>query len=188
MANKLNLVIRRSDAKSFAVRSTNGYSEAEYLLQPDLTNVVNVEQKFWKVDGDSVVEMSQTEKDAVLAQELADLKIERLHEIDVNTSELIGEGFQYDGHNFSLSQEAQLNWNSIFTLMLEGTIPPEADYEISTKDPDNDSYILTPLMRQGFFGLAFTSVSNIIKAGRVIRQQIKHANTIEEVNSIVDNR
>lgn len=37
----------------------------EWIINPDLSTVAGVEQQYWKVDGDSVVEMTQAEKNAV---------------------------------------------------------------------------------------------------------------------------
>lgn len=38
---------------------------ANYIEDPDLTAVEGVEQKYWKIEGDDVLEMTQAEKDAV---------------------------------------------------------------------------------------------------------------------------
>jgi hypothetical protein len=40
------------------------------IVEPDLSLVEGVPMKFWKQDGDEVLEMTQAEKDAVLAAEL----------------------------------------------------------------------------------------------------------------------
>jgi hypothetical protein len=45
------------------------YPIEDWLKNPDLSGVVGVEQKFWKVVGDTVVEMSQAEKDVIIAVE-----------------------------------------------------------------------------------------------------------------------
>lgn len=44
---------------------TPDYPSGTWLIDPNLTGVSGVDQKYWKVSGDSVVEMSQGEKDAV---------------------------------------------------------------------------------------------------------------------------
>lgn len=55
------------------VRSVNSpdYPEEDWIKNPDLSGVAGVEQKFWKVVGDTVVEMSQAEKDVIIAAEEA---------------------------------------------------------------------------------------------------------------------
>src|SRR3990167_4959136 len=40
------------------------------IINPDITKVQNVPLKFWKRIGDNIVEMTQTEKDAITAAEL----------------------------------------------------------------------------------------------------------------------
>ena len=44
---------------------TPDFDPADWLINPDLSGVSGVPEKYWKVSGDSVVEMSQAEKDAV---------------------------------------------------------------------------------------------------------------------------
>lgn len=41
------------------------YPEVDWLHDPDVSALASVERKYWKVVGDTVVEMSQAEKDAV---------------------------------------------------------------------------------------------------------------------------
>lgn len=42
----------------------------DVLINPDISAVKNVPVKFWKRSGDSIVEMSKAEKDAITAAEL----------------------------------------------------------------------------------------------------------------------
>lgn len=51
--------------------NTPDYSDVIWLHNPDLSGVSEVAQKYWKVVDDTVVEMDQTEKDAVDAAEAA---------------------------------------------------------------------------------------------------------------------
>ena len=45
--------------------NTPEFSTSDWLINPDLSGVDGVPQKYWKVVGDTVVEMDQAEKDAV---------------------------------------------------------------------------------------------------------------------------
>lgn len=51
--------------------NTPDYPESSWIVNPDLSWLENVPQKYWKVVGDSVVEMSAAEKTAVDAALLA---------------------------------------------------------------------------------------------------------------------
>ena len=47
---------------------------ANYIENPDLSNVVGVPNQYWVITGDVITEMSQGEKDAVDAQILSDAR------------------------------------------------------------------------------------------------------------------
>jgi len=45
--------------------NTPDYSVLDWVVNPDLSALENVPQKYWKVSGDSVIEMTAQEKSAV---------------------------------------------------------------------------------------------------------------------------
>lgn len=47
------------------IQSSNKPSEEFYLVNPDLSGVSGVDQKYWKVSGSNVTEMSSGEKDII---------------------------------------------------------------------------------------------------------------------------
>lgn len=51
--------------------NTPDYDNGTNLINPDLSNVKDVAKKFWKIDKNQVIEMSQAEKDTILAAEVA---------------------------------------------------------------------------------------------------------------------
>lgn len=51
---------------------TPDYNPADWLIDPDLSQVVGAPRKYWKVVGNSVVLMDQQERDAVDAREAAE--------------------------------------------------------------------------------------------------------------------
>jgi len=61
MANVLN----RTSKQYVASANTPEYPVAEWIINPDLSGVVGVPTKYWSISGDTVMEMSQAEKDAV---------------------------------------------------------------------------------------------------------------------------
>jgi hypothetical protein len=64
-------VVNRTTAKVIYSVNTPDYPPAEWLINPDLSALSNVPQKYWKVASDSVVEMTAQEKSAVDAALLA---------------------------------------------------------------------------------------------------------------------
>ena len=48
--------------------NTPDYPTVDWLINPDISAVVNVPHRYWKLVGNTVVEMTQAEKDAVEAQ------------------------------------------------------------------------------------------------------------------------
>lgn len=60
-------VINRITKQYFMSVNTPDYPESDWIINPDLSAVANVPAKYWKIDGDSVVEMTTTEKSQVEA-------------------------------------------------------------------------------------------------------------------------
>lgn len=58
-------VINRTTKAYLRSVNTPDYPTADWIVNPDLSSLVEVPQKYWKVVGDTVVEMDQSEKDAV---------------------------------------------------------------------------------------------------------------------------
>lgn len=69
--------IHRTTLQQVSSVNTPDYDPGDWIINPDLSAVSGVLKKYWKIVGDTVVEMNQTEKDAVDAQELADAKTAR---------------------------------------------------------------------------------------------------------------
>lgn len=70
-------VIHRTTLEQRFSIHTPDYDPGTWIINPDLSGVSGVPKKYWKIDGDNVVEMTQPEKDAVDAAELADAKVAR---------------------------------------------------------------------------------------------------------------
>jgi hypothetical protein len=61
MANVLN----KTSLQYLESVNTPDYPPADWMINPDLSAVAGVRQRYWKIVSGSVVEMSQAEKDAV---------------------------------------------------------------------------------------------------------------------------
>lgn len=49
------------------IKSTNtpDYSEVDWIINPDVSQVINIPRKYWKLDGETPVEMTEEEKNQV---------------------------------------------------------------------------------------------------------------------------
>lgn len=63
-------VLHRTSGQYFESVNTPEYDELDWLINPDLSQVAGVQSKYWKVVGDTVVEMSEAEKQVVDASTL----------------------------------------------------------------------------------------------------------------------
>jgi hypothetical protein len=113
-------------------------------------------------------------------------KIEKVHAIDARTDELISLGFTYAGKQFSLALTAQskmtgthqvkdnpalvypINWNTI----------DDADVYAITDAADLDAFYLT--------GLGTIRAS--LDSGTALKDSVRAAITVAEVDAVVDNR
>lgn len=64
-------VLNRTTLQYLQSVNTPDYPIGDWVINPDLSGVVGVPQKYWKLTGDVVSEMTQPEKDAVDAAEAA---------------------------------------------------------------------------------------------------------------------
>jgi len=63
-------VVNRATAQPIYSVSTPDYSVDDYIINPDLSLLANIDKKYWKVSGDLVLEMSAQEKSAVDSAEI----------------------------------------------------------------------------------------------------------------------
>ncbi len=79
----MNLIINKLNMNLFYAYDISSYSGSEWLINPDLLNVSNIDKRYWKIENDTVVEMTQEEKiiaDSQWLQIQKDKKIEILWE------------------------------------------------------------------------------------------------------------
>ena len=97
------------------------------------------------------------------------LERERVIEnIDGETQAAIQAGFNYDGQRFSLSQNAQLNWQRLL-LLHQNKLFGESQ-RISTKD--NQTYVLKAANLQAFIRAGQSAIETALEAGRSRKQAL----------------
>lgn len=114
--------------------------------------------------------------------DLPTLKSYRFGEIDYKTEILIGIGFVFDGETFSLSPNAQRNWDSIKTSKADYTFP------LNVSTIDNNVYSLTNPNVQAFWVAARDALKNHLDSGRILKKAIFDAIDIPAVDAVIDNR
>lgn len=100
-----------------------------------------------------------------------DIRKKIINEIDSYTKKLIENGFQFDGRNFSLSQNAQINWIALNANYLRtkidkdksGILWPDTGFPIPTSD--DGVYYLLLSKADDFFNICFPLMVGIIKSG-----------------------
>lgn len=112
---------------------------------------------------------------------LDELKQYRYIEIDNKTSDLIAQGFTFDGHVFSMSTNAQINWSNFPNL-------PDVLFPLPVMDINEDVYSLALANKLNFYLAALNYKNAQLQSGSVLKAQIKAAVDKPAVDAIIDNR
>ena len=155
----MGTVVNKTTLEIFYSINTPEYPTVDWLINPDLSALSSVPNKYWKISGSTVVEMTQAEKDQVDLDNLPDYKQNRYNEIDLKTQSLIAAGFTYDSQTFSSSANAQSNWNTMHSEEAEFTWP----LEISTLD--SNTYSLTQANIHAFWTACKDSINGHLDSG-----------------------
>jgi hypothetical protein len=116
------------------------------------------------------------------AVSLSDLKANKILEIDARTYEIIGEGFTFDSHQFSLSPQSQTAWLGLISLQSLFTWPMEIT------DNANGAYSLSQANVTAFVGTGIGVMNAAISSGRALKIQCNAATTQGELDAVVDTR
>lgn len=117
-----------------------------------------------------------------VAVTLDDNKTAKKKLIDARTQAIIRSGFYFDGHHFSLSPNAQLNW--IGMVVMQGGLP----WPLELTTDDDSAYNLEFASLPAFVGSGMTIVNMQLMAGRALKEACNNASTQEELDAVVDTR
>lgn len=112
-------------------------------------------------------------------------KTSLFQKIDNRTQELINNGFDFDGRNFSLSSNAQQNWTALATLNNSGMLT----FPLAVTTANDDEYEFdnqTEFLQ--FIGTAFSTVNGHIASGRALKVAVRDAQNQTQLDAIIDNR
>jgi hypothetical protein len=124
------------------------------------------------------------------APDLDQLKEARYVEIDERTQALIAEGFDYNGHRFSLSANAQQYWNGLGGLVANGLLQP-SDFPLYVNglhDADEPYGISDATDAVMIFATGAATVKARLGSGTTLKNAIRDAATVGEVNAVHDER
>ena len=137
-----------------------------------------------KVIGDTLIDESglDTIVQTHTPISLDEKKVQKCDAIDARTDAIIGEGFLFDGKQFSLSTEAQTNWLGMLVLQSVLTWP----FGITSQD--EHTYLLTQENLPLFVGTGMLVIKNAVDSGRALKSAAVDATTPEELDAVVDTR
>jgi hypothetical protein len=73
--------------------NTPDFPTSDWIINPDLSAIAGVPMEYWKVVGDSVVEMNQSEKDAVDAVIIDQEKADKITQYSVIATHIVESNF-----------------------------------------------------------------------------------------------
>lgn len=138
MANVLN----RLTKEYLTSVNTGIYPTANWIINPNLSSVVNVPVKYWKITGDIVSEMNQSEKDVVDTALVPDAKIVRKEGLKLEGDGLIeGQGYSNyikDSLSIMYSESVRIRPNKAAYLKPWIDWINEVDTEVKNKQSSVD--------------------------------------------------
>lgn len=109
-------------------------------------------------------------------------KADKVLDIDTRTREIIAGGFAFDGHQFSLSTQAQTNWLGLISLQSLFSWPVTVTTNADT------GYSLAQASLSAFVGTACATIGAAIGAGRALKIAANAAADKTELDAVVDAR
>lgn len=163
------------------------YLSANYDFKNLVTGVNHIGLEF-------NTEPNQTEETAIVnyynaiteSDWLDSYKGQKLQEINNNTDELIKAGYTYSGHTFSLSEKAQTNILALYSTKDDLVLPYPLVF--NTIDDLNSFEAIDATTIANMYYSALATVKGHIDSGTVLKDQIRNAATVAEVDAIQDNR
>ena len=154
-----------------------------WLVDPDLSAVQGVDEKYWKVVNDGVVAMDASEQGAINARELERAKEKKISAIRLKTTRMVEAGFQHGGKTIILNESDLLQLVILANADQSSFKPivwPTKDGSFVEIDTMGE---FTTFFRKAS-GLAFTMYGD----ARALEESVRSAADIAAVNAIQDNR
>jgi len=159
-----DVVINRTTYEAFAVPSLDIYPVEEWVHNPDLSGVNDVDKIYWKVIDDTVVEMTQEEKDIIDAS--IDIPIEYIIEEDSDADK------DFRSINYKTELKTGVSYNPVFTFHTSGAMSgliEKTDYYKNFVDMDNPGTLVIRVEEV----YTLEDAPQLYNSGRAILSRIK---------------
>jgi len=124
----------------------------------------------------------------VLVENLDAYKESRYKQIDDKTAKLISNGFSYDDKQFSMSMQAQMNWNRLRVSILTGVLTA-LDFPQNVATIDDKVYTINTITEASDFFAAYANrLEQRLRSGRMLKTSIRQSTTKAEIDAITDDR
>ncbi len=176
-------VINRTTYEYLESVNSPDYPTGDWLHNPDVSALSAVPREYWIVDGEAVREMTTGEKDS---NHLAAHKAEKCLAIDARTDALIAAGFVYSSKTFSLSDAAQNRLMGIHQVRDDAA----TTYPIrwNTLDDGDVLELADSAAVHSFYLQALGTYRAHVDGGTALKDQVRAAATIAEVDAVTDSR
>jgi hypothetical protein len=168
----------------FASVNTPDFPVAQYIRNPDLSALASVERIYWKIVGDTVVEMDAGEKTSVDAAILPDLKRQKAAVFDAHTMQILEEGVEYpasSGDYYAITPDALF---AVQQMRDVGVYP----FLIHAINYTNVLSVANLTQANALLATARDKMVEVLQEGAGLLEQIKNAADKAALDAIVDPR
>jgi hypothetical protein len=155
---------------------TNSLSPDVWIINPDLSDVLGLDPKFWVVEGDTIRGMTKEEKNKQL---LAQAKIDKNQEISDYRMYVFYAGFWWDGHTYELNEQSQSNIIATVAFCMTG-VPLPPGFTWRTADD-----VSVPHTGQSFLMMYLNAIAWINMLYAISWEQKKYINSLEDYDLVV---
>jgi hypothetical protein len=155
---------------------TNMLSPEVWVINPDLSEVLGLDQKFWVIEGDSIRGMTTEEKNKKL---LAQAKIDKNNEISDCRMFVFYAGFWWDGHAYELNAQSQSNIIATVAFIMTG-VPLPPGFTWRTADD-----VSVPHTGQSFLMMYLNAIAWINMLYAISWEQKKYINSLKDYDTVV---
>jgi len=191
----MSTIINKTTLQIIPSADTGKYPESEWIYNPILPNC---DQKYWKISGNTVVEMEQSEKNIVDTAYLTFAKTQKIQESKALTESNIASGFTFQDKIYNLNSQTQIIWTSIYVQAL--AIKTTKDLDIALLDLENPVSIAPFQEHEGNYYTNIISKDNSVNtisyldyisffqtAVNIIKnEKFSGNNTIAEINEVTN--
>ncbi len=177
-------VINRLDLTLLLSVNTPDYSTIDWIINPDLSSVRDVDPRYWTISGDNVIEMTRDQKITKDAADLPALKRAKAERIDIHT-DILTASFTYSGLQFSMIEPDRLK------ILAADHFADLLTYPKRWNTLDNVGHydiMNTAAMHEFAFTALVDTLASGVDSGTVLKNQIRDATTILGLDAVVDNR